>query len=44
MMVEIKREQRVVDQKVHLKEYQKDHWVVSLRVPMPARRPVQMVE
>jgi hypothetical protein len=38
------REQRVVEQKVHLKEYQKDHWVVSLRVPMPARRVVQMME
>ena len=27
------REQRVVEKKVHLKRYQKDHWVVSLRVP-----------
>ena len=38
------REQRMAYRKVHLKEYQNYQWVVSLKVPGPARRMVQMIE
>ena len=38
------REQPKVDQKVHLMGYQKDHWVVYLKVPRPSLMMVRMME
>ena len=38
------REQRLVYQKVHLMDYQKDLWSVYLKVPGPARMMEQEME
>ena len=38
------REQRMADRKVHMMAYQKDCWVVSVKVPRPARMMVQKME